>query len=203
MPVEPIDFLDDRTSRDPVINTMRGDTLTDIGDGERIRWNFSNATNIVTDSITTNIPGGRKRKRLEIEFNENIKVRGETLYFRDAPMNCNIDFWKVCKSGGHYEDPNGSVAGDTIGRNPNKTYTLAASDTPVTRFVTSYRIFGESNSGIKLNKDDDFEFGLKRMQDNYVLWLEITTPNTDSTSAGFAELEIRRPRTRLLPGETV
>lgn len=203
MPIIPRQFQDERTGRHPIINTMRGDTPTQIGDGKVTVWNFANGNDIVTDSITTTIPSGKKRKRLEIGFNENVKIRGEKLYFKNAPVGCFIDLWKVCLLGGHYEDPNGTINGATIGRNPKKMYTLAASDTPVTHFVVHYFIVGSTNEGIRLNKDDDYEFGLLRRQDNFALWFEITTDNSDSASAGFAELEIRRPRTRLLPGESV
>ena len=203
MAIESIEYFDDRPEKHPISFTMAGDGATNIGEGQTMRWNFANADDEVTDSITTTIPPTAKRKRMEIRFNDNIKLRGTYLYFKDAPKKCWVDLWRVCKTNGYYEDPNGTVPGDTIGRNPKKMFTQATSHTPVTRIITHHIIQGSDSDGIRLVQDDQYEFGLLRRQDKYVLWLEITTPDTDTSSNGHCEFELRRERTRLLPGESI
>jgi len=167
--------------------TMRGDSDTNIGDGKILTWDFSNSDDIVTDSVSTPIPEGYKRKRLVIKFVDEIWIKEGTLYWENAPFGCYIDFFIVCPAGQYYYDRNG---------NPQ----LATIDTPIIHYVNQHRIFGNCYIGDELNTEGAQEDPLPN---TYELWIEITTLDSDTTSRGNAELEIYRARTRLLPNESI
>lgn len=177
--------------------TMCGDATDGIGDGKIIKWDFSNSD----DDISA--PSGYKRKRIELGFSEKVYIKEGTVYFFDTPKGAYLDMKLVCKTGGYYADPNGVIPGSALGLDADKTYTQATSDTPVVHYVNHHFIQGSVPMGDELNTEGASEEGLPPQQYNYVVWVEITTPDTDSTSNGYAELELYRPRTVLLPGESV
>ena len=167
--------------------SMRGDSETGIGDGTLMHWDFSNSDNIVTDSITTQIPSGHKRKRFILTFVDSIWIKEGTLYFDGAPHGCYLDFWVVCPQGGYYLD------GDGV---PHQ----ATADTPISHYVNTHMIFGTCQMGDELNTEAANE---NAIPPGYELWAEVTTPNSDTSSKGNSELEIYRVRTCLLPDEEV
>ena len=181
----------------------RGDSLNGVGDGTIITWDFSNSNNIITDFITTSIPEGFKRKRIEIGFSDKIYIKEGTIYFFNAPKGQYIDFYVICKSGGYYWDPNGSIPGNMLGLSPTDMYTQAITDIPITHYVNYHHMQGDCSMGDELNTEGASESGLPTQQQGYMIWIEVTTPESDITSNGCAELEIYRERTLLLPGELV
>lgn len=181
--------------------TCRGDSTTGIGDGKKLFWDFSNSDDIVTDSITTAIPANHKRKRIEFGFSDKIYIKEGTIYFHGAPKGQYLDLWVICKAGGYYDDPNGEIPGSLLGLDPDKNYTQASVDTPVTHYVNNQYMQGTCPMGDELNTEGASEAGLPKQQFGYVLWLEVTTPNSDSESNGYTSVELYRDRTTLLPGE--
>jgi len=165
--------------------SMRGDSVDGIGDGTEMHWDFANSSNIVTDSITTPIPSGHKRKRLVLTFLDSIWIKEGTLYFYDAPDGCYIDFWVVCPQGYPYYDRDGNLQ-------------YATAPTPISHYVNSHRMFGSCPMGDELNTEAANENAIPSI---YQLWIEVTTPNADATGKGNSELELYRIRTCLLPGE--
>lgn len=200
---KPIIRSDSRPQGSTTGFTMRGDTLTNIGDGPLMQWDFSNADNEVTDSITTAIPANHKRKRLEIGFSDDVWIKEGTLYWKNAPVGCYIDFWVICKNGGYYADLNGTISGSSLGLDEDLMYTQATADTPTVHYVNNHFLFDTCVYGDELNTEGAMEDALPSQQNNYVLWLEITTPDTDVVGYGHAALELYRNRTLLLPGENV
>lgn len=167
--------------------TMRGDSATGLGDGTVMHWDFSNSDDIVTDSITTAVPANHKRKRIKLSFADSVRIKEGTLYFDSAPHGCYIDFWVICPNGQYYLTRTG-------------TPTQATADTPLVHYVNTHRVFGTCQMGDEMNTEAANEDAIPS---NYELWVEITTPDTDSTSKGNSELEIYRERTHLLPNEEI
>lgn len=167
--------------------TMRGDSSTAIGDGKIMTWDFSTSNDIVTDSLTTIIPVDYKRKRLKLSFVDEVWIKEGSIYWKDAPYGCCVDFWIVCPAGEYYLDRDG---------NPQ----LPSIDTPLVHYVNHHRILGDCYIGDELNTEGANEDGIPN---NYELWIEITTSNIDELSKGHSELEIYRVRTHLLPGESL
>lgn len=181
----------------------RDDTLTGIGDGSPLIWDFSNSDNIVTDSLTFPVPSGYKRKRVEIGFSEKIYIKEGTIYFFNAPKGQYLDMYVVCKQGSVYEDSNGQIPGSAIGLDPTKTYTQATQDTPITHYVNTLFMQGTCPMGDELNTEGATEASLPTKAQGYVIWFEVTTPDSDNESNGVVQMEIYRKRTILLPGEDV
>jgi len=182
----------------------RGDSLTNIGDGKQFAWDFNNSDDLVTDSISTAIPIGYKRKRIEVGFSEKIYIKEGTLYFHSAPKGCYVDFYVICKAGAYYKDPNGVIPASALGiSNSLDKFTQATSDTIITHYVNNHYLQGDAPMGDELNTEGATESSLPTQQVGYKLWIEVTTPNTDLTSNGCLEVELYRPRTILLPGEAL
>lgn len=194
----------DSRPRDYTINFVsRGDSLTSIGDGKILFWDFSNANDLVTDSLTTTIPVNMKRKRIPIGFSESVYIKEGTIYFFDCPKGQYLDLYVVCKSGGYYKDPNGTIPGSALGLLGEDFYTLAVVDTPIIHYVNYHHMQGSCPMGDELNTEGATESSLPTQQNGYQIWLEVTTPSTDVISNGVVEIEIYRERTILLPGESL
>ena len=183
--------------------TTRGDSLTDIGDGVEMKWDFSNSDDIVTDSITQAIPSGFKRKRIALGFSHKVYIKEGTIYFHGAPKSAFIDFWVICKTGGYYHDPNGLIDGSLLGLTPGDKYTQAVADTPVTHYVNNQFIQGDCPMGDELNTEGASEAGLPTQQQAYEIWIEVTSPDADVISNGYVSLEVYREKTVLVPGESI
>jgi hypothetical protein len=175
--------------------TMRGDSLTGIGDGKVMKWDFSNSDDDVT------APENFKRKRIEVGFSDEVWVKEGTLYFKDAPKGSYLDMYVVCKTGGYYVDPNGTIPASALGKDGDEMYTQATEDTIVTHYVNHHLMVDTVLIGDELNTEGAMEDALPKQQQGYMIWIEITTPDSDSTSYGHADLELYRKRTVLLPGE--
>lgn len=178
---------DSRPVEETTYFTMRGDSATAIGDGKIMTWDFSNSDDIVTDSITTAVPSGYKRKRLKLSFADQIHVKEGTMYWMGAPYGCYIDFWIVCPDGQYYYDRDGV---------PQQ----ADGDTPIVHYVNHHRILDDCSMGDELNTESANEDAIPP---SYELWVEITTLTGDTTSKGHSELEVYRVRTHLLPDESI
>lgn len=183
--------------------TMRGDSLTNVGDGKPMKWDFSNSDDIVTDSLTTPIPADHKRKRIEVGFSDEVWIKEGTLYWKDAAKGCYIDFWVICKAGGYYVDPNGTIPASALGKTGDEMYSQASVDTPVTHYVNYHCLIDSCTFGDELNTEGAMEDAMPKQQNGYMLWIEITTPDADNSSCGCAEVELYRKRTLLLPGESL
>jgi len=148
---------------------------TGIGDGTKMCWDFSNSD----DEITA--PANHKRKRVEFKFLDAILLKDGTIYFHNAPKGCYFDFYVVCPNGQYYIKNDGTPA-------------LATADTPIAHFASSLFMQGDCPMGDELNTETvSSEIG-----SNYKFWIEVTTPDTDSTSNGYISLEIYRKRTAVL-----
>lgn len=163
-----------RPTEDTTCFTMCGDD-TGIGDGAELMWDFSNSD----DEITA--PSGYKRKRVEFSFLDSVHVKDGTLYFWDAPWGSYFDFYVVCPTGEYYYDNDGDVH-------------QASEDTVVAHYVIHHRLCGSCSIGDELNT----EAASNEVPASYKFWLEITTPDSDSTSKGCIEMEIYRKRTTVL-----
>lgn len=183
--------------------TSRGDAVNGIGDGKIIVWDFGNSDDLIVDAITTPIPTGYKRKRIELGFSDKVYIKEGTIYFFGCPKGCYLDFYVICKTGGYYWDPNGIIPGSALGLSPDGNYTQATANIPVIHYVNHHYVQGDCPMGDELNTEGASEAGLPQQQQGYVLWIEITTPVADVDSNGSIEIEIYRNRTLLLPGESL
>jgi len=153
----------------------QGDGTTTIGDGKILAWDFSNSDDEVT------APTNFKRKRLEFGFIDPMWVKEGTLYFFDAPKGSYMDFYVVCPDGEYYKKNDGTLA-------------QASGDLIIMHYVVHNMIQGTCPMGDELNTESCSD----EIPANYKFWIEITTPDTDTTSNGHVNLEIYRTRTVVL-----
>lgn len=155
--------------------TSRGDGTSTIFDGKKMEWDFSNSD----DDITA--PSGFKRKRIEFKFIDVVRVKDGMSFFFDSPKCCYIDIYLVCPNGGYYYNNAGELC-------------QATADTVISHYINYQKITGTSTRAIEYNSEgctDEIPVG-------YKFWLEVTTPDTDSTSSGHIVMEIFRRRTVIL-----
>ena len=156
------------------IFTGVGDNV-EIGDGKMLIWDFSNDDDLVTP------PTNCKRKRLEFNFLDSVYIKEGTIYIKDAPKGCYLDFYIVCPAGQYYLDNNDILR-------------LAEMDTITAHFVAKHHMQGSVPMGDELNTETCSE----EIPNNYKFWIDITTPDTDNTSSGSISLELYRKRTVVL-----
>lgn len=161
--------------------TSRGDSATDIGDGTAWTWDFANADNDIT------APAGFKRKRIDMTFKDEIYPKEGSVYFHNAPKGCYIDMFMVCPDQAYYINHSGVP-------------TQASGDTVIEHYAVAHPIQGECPMGDELNTESAT---VSAVPAGYIFRIEITTPDTDSSSNGTSELEVYRTRTALHPGESI
>lgn len=169
--------------------TTIGDDTT-IHDGVEMLWDFSNSDDEITNDSDVDLfaplPLNHKRKRIKVRFNDPIYIKEGTIYFHDAPKLARANMFIVCPAGEYYIS---RVTGDP---------TLATEPVNMSRYVSNYIFSGSCPMGDELNAETCQEIAIPT---NYELWIEITVPNTDSTSYGWGMLELYRRRTSFHPGE--
>ena len=156
--------------------TMSGDSSNNIGDGKDLFWDFSNDNNDITPSGVF-----YKKKRIVFNFIDPINIKEGSIYFQNAPKNCYIELMVVCPNGQYYINNAG-------------TPVLATTDIVIDKFVNKHFIYGNCSLGDELNT----EAASNEIPSTYKYWIEITTPNSDTTSFGYISLEIYRKRTVIL-----
>lgn len=146
-----------------------------IGNGQPLKWDFTNSDNEITAET------GYKKKRIEFQFIDAIRVKEGSIYFRDTLFDSFLDLYIVCPAGNYY-------------LNNDKTPILASEDTPVEHFVNKHYISGTCSTGDELNT----EAASLEIPSNYKFWLEITVPESDVISKGYVSIECYRKRTIIL-----
>jgi hypothetical protein len=117
-----------------------------------------------------------------MQFIDPIRIKEGTIYFHNAPKGCYIDVWIVAKAGSGYYDNAGNLQPALV-------------DTKYAHYVANHYIQGDCPMGDELNTETAMEDDFPPY---YAIWVEITTPNTDSTSNGYASLELFRQRTVII-----
>lgn len=144
--------------------TMAGDTQSEIGDGQELRWDFSNDDNDITPSGVD-----YKRKQIDFTFNDEVNLKEGTIYFFDKIWGSYIDLYIIAPAGVY--DPE--------------------NETPIGHFVNKHFMCGTNNLGDELNT----EAASQNIPAGFIFRLEITVPNTDTSSKGYVSVEIYRPNT--------
>lgn len=149
-----------------------------IHGGKDIFWDFSNSDDIVTDSITTAIPSGFKRKRLILTFLDTIWLKEGFVRWMGAQKGSYMDFFIIAPTGYPYLDNSNSVQ-------------FAVSDTPFEHYISKFNFFGDNPIGTYLDTESAQDVG---MASGYQVWIEITVPTTDILSYGCGTIEMYRER---------
>lgn len=176
-------------------------TYPHIGNGKAMAWDWSDdTTDVVTnadldgqageypsDEWPWQIPSGKKCKLLKINFSEGVYLKEGALYFQNALFGSFVNMMIMCPQNGYYYDRDG---------NP-----VQAVDGPVVvqHYCSHLQMAGDCPMGDEFNSEGCTESAIPN---NYEWWIFITVPDADVSSQGYIELEIYRPRSCLLPGES-
>ena len=153
-----------------------------IGDGQEIFWDFSN------DNCTiSGAPVGYKRKRMIMKHNDPIWLKEGAIYFHGALKGSYADMMVVCPAGNYYYNRDGSLA-------------YAYEDVVIIHYIRKHFFAGDCPMGDELNTEGCSDVPTPT---SYIMWCQVTVPDVDDSSYGWASFELYRPRTCLLPNESV
>lgn len=177
----PIVRADSRPIGTQTYFSMRGDSATNIGDGEILKWDFSNQINEV-ETYDSNW----RCKHIDLTFLDPLYLKDGAIYFFDAPKDSYCQFVIVCPAGYPYVDNDGI---------PH----IAAEDTSLNFFVGHHEMYTSCPMGDELNAEGSQE---TPVPPGYYLRGIVWCPSNNSTLYGYAELEMYRLRTVLFEGES-
>ena len=179
--------------------TMAGDDSTaGIGMGQCMSWDFSNDDDIVTGD---HVMDGWKCKEILATFICPIYTKDGTLYFFDAPWNCYIMMDIVVPPNSFYPNPAGPYPASALGLAGDLMYANSGSDWVTYRnYLMRHRMYGSCPMGDELNAEGS---SVDPIPIGWGIRGRVYTPTSDVTSKGYAELEVHRCHTAVLPGQTL
>lgn len=192
----PIIRPDSRPIGSSTIFTMAGDG-DGVGDGKELRWDFSNDDDLYTGS---EIPSGYKAKEIKISFKCPVHTKDGCIYFFDAPWGSYVQMDIMVPSGSYYPNPAGSIPAIMLGLPGNKMYAQATEDTVYQKYVNKHFMYTSCPMGDELNAEGSSE---KPLPIGWYIRGLIITPESDNVSKGYAEIEMHRCHTTVLPGQTI
>jgi len=180
--------------------TMSGDTVSGIGDGQVLLWDFSNDDNLCDASYFENPPtvaSGYKCKRMEIWFNDPAYLKDGSLYFQNASFGSYLSMYITVPAGNYYPNDAGSIPASALGLPGDQMYAYSSKDVLYAAYVMKHHMVGDCTMGDELNAEgaqvDPIPTGW------HVTGL-ICTQEDNNSFRGFGSLEMYRAHTVVLPG---
>ena len=179
--------------------TMAGDDSTaGIGMGQCMSWDFSNDDDLVTGD---HVMDGWKCKEILATFICPIYTKDGCLYFFDAPWNCYICMDIVVPPGTWYPNPAGPAPASALGLSGDLMYANSGTEwVTFKNYLMRHRMYGSCPMGDELNAEGS---AVDALPPGWGIRGRIYTPTSDNTSKGYAELEVHRCHTAVLPGQTL
>jgi hypothetical protein len=171
----PIVRVDSRPIDWTIAWTGRSDSANGVFDGKETAWDFSNNDDLVT------APSGYKRKRIEFFYIDEVRIKDGTLFYFNKLKGSYFDIFMICPDGEYYYDNDGVLQ-------------QATEDTKVYNYLSHIKLFDSTVDGFKF----DSEGCTDPIPTTYKFWMEITVPDTDSSSHGHMTIEMFRKRTMIL-----
>jgi hypothetical protein len=196
----PIIRADTRPLTTQTVFTMKADDVK-IGDGNALRWDFSNNDDMYTAVSGSNGPtlaSGIKAKQLDLKFNDPIYLKDGTIYFFDAPWGAYCSMYIVVPAGNYYPNDYGSIPASVLGLPGTQMYAYAAIDVYYANYVYFHYVYGSCPMGDELNAEG---CQVEALPVGWILRGILCTLDSDNTSRGFASFELYRGRTIVLPGD--
>lgn len=180
--------------------TMAGDTVSGIGDGAVLRWDFSEDTDWYDVNLVENGPtvaSGLKAKKVEIWFNEPIYVKDGTLYFIDATFGTYLSMYISVPAGNYYPNDAGEIPASALGLSGDQMYAYATNDVFFASYVMKHHMIGDCTMGDELNAEGA---QIEPIPAGWCVTGLIAAPEDNNSFKGFGALEMYRPHTVILPG---
>lgn len=182
--------------------TMTGDTVSGIGDGTCIKWDFSNSDydydfdNPTVENAPT-VASGFKAKKINISFNEYVYLKDGTIYFQNADFESNVFMYITVPPGNYYPNAAGEIPASALGLPGDQMYAYATDDVFYACYVNHHHMMGDCNMGDELNAEGA---QIEPVPIGWYVTCFVVCPEDNTTFRGFASLEMYRPHTIVLPG---
>lgn len=180
--------------------TMSGDTVSGIGDGKVLIWDFSNDDDLCDPSDFENGPtvaSGYKCKRMDVWFNDPVYLKDGSLYFQNASFGSHLSMFITVPAGNYYPNDAGPIPAYALGLPGNQMYAYASKDVLFACYLMKHHMVGDCPMGDELNAEgaqvDAIPIGWK------ITGL-ICTQEDNNSFRGFGSLEMYRAHTVILPG---
>lgn len=182
--------------------TMSGDTVSGIGDGQCLKWDFSNNENDYDFENPTienppPVASGFKAKKINIWFNELVYLKDGAMYFQNADFNTSVYMYITVPPGNYYPNAAGPIPASSLGLPGDQMYAYATNDVLYACYVNDHHMMGDCTMGDELNAEgaqiDPIPIG-------WYITSFIICPEDNTTFKGSASLEMYRPHTVVLPG---
>lgn len=179
--------------------TMVGDDSTaGIGMGKDIMWDFTNDDDLVTGD---HVPSGMKCKEILIKFLCPIYTKDGCLYFFDAPWGQYLNMDIVIPPDQYYPNQYGGIPSAALGLPAGDVYGYTGTEYVIyCAYLMKYRMTGSCPMGDELNAEGS---AVNPIPVGWSIRGRIYTPTSDNVSKGYAELEVHRCHTSLLPGQKI
>lgn len=196
----PIVRADSRPYNTQTYFTMSGDTVSGIGDGSELVWDFSNDDDICYSSDFENCPtiaSGYKAKRMDIWFNEPIYLKDGSTYFQNACFNCHVSMYITIPAGNYYPNDVGAIPAAALGLYGDQMYAYASKDVFYSCYVMRHHMVGDCTIGDELNAEGA---QMDALPPGWYITGLIVCPENCNTFKGFSSLELYREHSVILPG---
>jgi len=161
--------------------TSKGDTPTEIGNGEELIFDFNN-----TDNDIANPPSGFKQKQVCCTFIDTVRLKEGTVYWENVPFGSSIDLCIGVPNNAYYYKNDGTYTQNTTGE-------LLM----IAKFVNDSPMMGSCPMGDEMNTEtcsNDIPAGT-------IFGFKVTVPSTvtDTDNChGVVVMELYRERTVIL-----
>jgi hypothetical protein len=159
-----------------------------IGEGTPFSWDFGAGVEDVR-WVTSGVPTGFKRQRVDWQFMDGIYMKEGAFYFYNAPKGTYMDMYIVCPAGGYYDKKFVDEYGEIT-----QTFHQAETDVVFGHWVIHYHMEGTCAMGDELNTEASSDI----LSPEYLIWrAEVTTPDATGYADfhGHFSLEFNRART--------
>lgn len=177
--------------------TTCGDDSTSIGNGTSILWDFSNDDNLYEGD---DVPSGFKAKKFTLTFHCPVYLKDGSIYFFNAPWGCYVGMYVGVPANSYYPNEAGSIPASALGLNTGLMYAYTTEDIVYQRYVNKHRMYGDCPMGDELNTEGA---AINPIPPGWHLCGIVYTPESDTSSKGYASVKLYRCHTHLLPGQTV
>lgn len=180
--------------------TCTGDTVSGIGDGQHLCWNFADEENIYDPNVLENpqtIASGFKAKKLDVWFNENVYLKDGVLYYQNATYGTNVSAYLTVPSGNYYPNNVGDIPASALGLPGTQMYAYATKDVLFACYIRNHHMLGDCTVGDELDAEGS---QIEPLPSGWYITGIIVVPEDNNTFVGHASLEMYREHSIILPG---
>jgi len=180
--------------------TMSGDTVSGIGDGKILKWNFAHDEDVYDSNDYENGPtvvSGMKCKVMEVWFNDPVYLKDGSLYFQNASFGSYVCMYITVPAGNYYPNDAGPIPASALGLPGDQMYAYASKKVLYACYVMKHHMVGDCTMGDELNAEGA---QVDAIPAGWYITGIICTDEDNNNFRGFGSLEMYRAHTVVLPG---